>query len=89
MMSTLRSTARRIVLGLALAAVFAVVPVRPAAAAPVDAAARAADLWQVALDWLSGLWSPPAPEADAPAGGGTEAAGVCRVDEGMCIDPNG
>jgi hypothetical protein len=87
-MRILRGTARRIVLGLALAAVFAVVPVRPAAAAPADAAVRAADLWQVALDWLSGLWSPAAPEADSPAGGGTEAAEVCR-DAGPCVDPNG
>ena len=88
-MSILRGTARRIVLGLTLAAAFAVMPVRPAAAAPVDAGARAFGLWQAAVEWVAGLWAPAAPEADAPAGGGTEAAGVCKGDEGMCIDPNG
>ena len=74
-----RRATRRIALGLALAAAVALVPVRPAAADPVGAAARAESFWQVAIDWLSSLWG-PAPETNAV---------VCRGDQGMCIDPNG
>lgn len=90
-MSVLRGVARRLVLGLVLAAAFALVPVRPAAAAgPVEAPARAVDLWQAAVDWLAALWSPAVPAADSSAGGGgVSAAWVCRGDQGMCIDPNG
>jgi hypothetical protein len=89
-MSVLRGVARRLVLGLVLAAAFALVPVLPAAADPAAAVSvRAAGLWEAAAEWLAALWGPAVPESDSPAGGGVHAAGVCRGDEGMCIDPNG
>ncbi len=74
-----RRAARRVALGLALAAAVTLVPARPAAADPIGASTRAESLWQTAIDWLSSLWS-PAPDPDAV---------VCRGDQGMCIDPNG
>jgi hypothetical protein len=86
-MTVSRGAARRFALGLALAAAVALIPVRPAAADPVGASVRAADLWQAALHWLAALWNPAPPDSD-PAMGGADAASVCR-DEGACIDPNG
>lgn len=81
---------RRLAAGLALAAALSLVPVRPAAAAPVldeQPTAQVAGLWQAALEWLSSLWIPQEPEP-GPAGG-TNAAGLCKSDQGVCIDPNG
>ena len=88
-MSVLRGVARRLVLGLVLAAAFALVPVMPAAADPAAAASiRAAGLWEAAVEWLAALWGPAVP-SDPPAGGGVHAAGLCGGDAGACVDPNG
>ncbi len=84
-----RGAARRLALGLALAAAVVIVPARPAAAEPFGGSLRAADVWQAAVEWLTAIWN-PAPQTPGPlGGGGHSAAGVCRGDEGPCVDPNG
>lgn len=80
-----RGVVRRIALGITLAVAFAVVPARPAAAAPAEPSIRAADFWEAAIEWLASLvGSDP-----AAGGGGTSGAAACRGDQGACVDPNG
>jgi hypothetical protein len=86
-MSVLR-IARRLALGLALAAAVTLIPAPPAAADPVGASVRAVDLWQAAVEWLAAWWSPAVPESNPPAGG-TSSAEACQGDQGACVDPNG
>jgi hypothetical protein len=88
MSGMLRGVARRLVLGLTLAAAVTLIPARPASAEPVGPLVRAADAWQAALGWLESLLGPAAPPTSGGAGG-TSSAGVCRGDEGACVDPNG
>ena len=85
----LRNAVRRLMLGFALATVLAAVPVRPAAAEPGEGPVRVVDLWQAAWEWVVELWEGTVPAGTSGTGGGTNAAGTCRGDEGLCIDPNG
>ena len=82
-----RGAARRLALGLALAAAVTLVPARPAAADPAGGSFRGADLWQVAMEWLSAIWN--ASPLGPPDGGGSSTAGACGGDQGVCVDPNG
>lgn len=84
-----RRAARRCALGLALAAAITLVPVQPVAAAPAGEPVRAASFWEAALEWLASLVGAATPVPGPTGGGGGNAAGVCRGDEGACIDPNG
>lgn len=84
-----RKVARRCALGLALAAAITLVPVRPVAAAPAGELVRATSFWEAALEWLASLVGPATPDPGPAGGGAGNAAGVCRGDEGACIDPNG
>jgi hypothetical protein len=87
-MSVLRA-ARRLTLGLALAAAVTLFPAQPAAAEPAGVSVRAADLWQAAVEWLAAWWSPAVPESNVPGGGGASSAEACQGDQGACVDPNG
>lgn len=87
-MSVLRA-ARRLALGLVLAAAVTLFPARTAAAEPLGASVRATDLWQAAVEWLAAWWSPAVPEPSLPGGGGASSAEACQGDQGACVDPNG